>query len=61
MKIGIIGSMQFIENMLEVKEKLRELGHDAFLTDLHKTMVGKTADEIEKVKPPSRSKLQGIH
>ncbi len=35
MKIGIIGSMQFTDKMLEVKEKLRELDHDAFITDLH--------------------------
>lgn len=42
--------MQFIDKMLEVKAKLRELGHDAFVTDLHKAMVGKTDDEIEKIK-----------
>ncbi|MDY6896449.1 MAG: hypothetical protein SVO01_13680 [Thermotogota bacterium] len=42
--------MQFTAKMLEVREELRELGHDAFITDLHKAMVGKRDDEIEKIK-----------
>jgi len=50
MKIGIIGSMQFTDKMLEVKDKLREFGHDAFVTDLHKAMIGKTDEEIETIK-----------
>ena len=31
MKIGVIGSMQFTEQMLKVKEDLISLDHDAFL------------------------------
>ncbi len=50
MRIGIISSMQFTDKMLEVRGKLQELGHDAFITNLHKTMIGKTHDEIEKIK-----------
>ncbi len=50
MKIGIIGSMQFTGKMLEVRDKLKELGHDAFITDLHKAMIGKDEKEIEKIK-----------
>ena len=50
MKIGIIGSMQFTDKMLEYREKLKALGHEAFITDLHKTLVGKTDEEIEKIK-----------
>jgi hypothetical protein len=50
MRIGIIGSMQFTDKMLEVRDKLQKLGHDAFLTDLHKTMIGKNEEEIEKIK-----------
>ena len=50
MRIGIIGSMQFTDKMVEVREQLRELGHDAFITDLHKAMVGKNDEEIEKIK-----------
>ena len=50
MKIGIIGSMQFTDKMIETQAKLKELGHDAFLSDLHKAMIGKTSAEIEKIK-----------
>lgn len=50
MKIGIIGSMQFTDKMLAMQEKLNKMGHEAFLTDLHKAMVGKNAEEIEKIK-----------
>ncbi len=50
MNIGIIGSMQFTDEMLKYCEKLNVLGHHAFITNLHKAMVGKTHDEIEKIK-----------
>lgn len=60
MRIGIIGSMQFTDKMLEVREKLREMGHDAFVTDLHKTMVGKTDEEIEKIKLYQKYNMDAI-
>ena len=60
MKIGIIGSMQFNDKMLEVKDKLWELGHDAFVTDLHKAMVGKTDEEIEKIKLHQKYNMDAI-
>lgn len=60
MKIGIIGSMQFTDKMLEVREKLRELGHDAFITDSHKAMVGKTDNEIEKIKLHQKYNMDAI-
>lgn len=60
MRIGIIGSMQFTDNMLEVREKLRELGHDAFITDLHKTLIGKSSDEIEKIKLHQKYTMDAI-
>lgn len=50
MKIGIIGSMQFTDKMVEIREQLNKAGHSAFVTDLHKTMIGKNAEEIEKIK-----------
>ncbi len=50
MRIGIAGSMQFVEKILEIRDKLRKLGHDAFVTDLHKALVGKTEEELEKIK-----------
>jgi hypothetical protein len=50
MKIGIVGSMQYTEKMIEVKNKLVELGHDAFLTNLASPFIGKTDEEKEKIK-----------
>jgi len=52
--------MQFTDKMLEVKSKLQELGHDAFVTDLHKAMVGKTDDEIEKIKLHQKYNMDAI-
>jgi len=60
MKIGIIGSMQFTDRMLEVRERLREMGHDAFVTDLHKAMVGKSDEEIEQIKLYQKNNLDAI-
>ncbi len=50
MKIGIIGSMQFTDKMLEIYEDLKKRGHEPFLIDLHKAMIGKSKEEIEKIK-----------
>jgi len=50
MKIGIIGSMQFTEKMLEARDELIESGHDAFLTNLAESFVGKTDREKEAIK-----------
>lgn len=50
MKIGIIGSMQFTEKMLEVRDQLNEMGHEAFVTDLHVALVDKSDEEKEKIK-----------
>jgi hypothetical protein len=36
------------------------LGHDAFLTDLHKTMVGKTCEEIEVIKLHQKNNMDAI-
>ena len=60
MKIGIIGSMQFTDKMLEVMAKLNEMGHEAFLTDLHKSMVGKNELEIEKIKLHQKFNMDAI-
>lgn len=60
MRIGIIGSMQFVDKMVEVKDKLQSLGHEAFLTDLHKNLVGKTDEEIEKIKLYQKYNLDAI-
>lgn len=60
MKIGIIGSMQFTDKMLEVRDKLRGFGHDAFVTDLHKAMIGKNDEEIEKIKLHQKYNMDAI-
>ena len=60
MRIGIIGSMQFTEKMLEYRDKLIEMGHDAFVTDLHKNLVGKTDEEKEKIKLYQKNNMDAI-
>ena len=50
MIIGVIGSMQFTEKMIEVRDELIKLGHDAFLTSLAASFVGKSNKEKEKIK-----------
>ncbi len=60
MKIGIIGSMQFTEKMLEVKEALDKLGHDAFVTDLHKAFIGRTDEEKEVIKIHQKNNMDAI-
>ena len=42
--------MQFVDKMIETREKLFELGHEAFTTSLHENLKGKTSEEIEKIK-----------
>jgi len=60
MKIGIIGSMQFTDKMVEYRDKLSELGHEAFLTNFHKTMINKSAEEIEEIKLYQKYNLDAI-
>ncbi len=50
MRIGVIGSMQFTEKMLEIRDGLVGLGHDAFVTDLAAPFIGKTDEEKERIK-----------
>ena len=50
MRIGVIGSMQYTEKMLEARDELRRLGHDAFVTTLADPFVGKTDAEKEEIK-----------
>ena len=60
MKIGIIGSMQYTEQMLSVRDELKLLGHDAFVTDLHKAFVGKTDEEKEVIKIDQKNNKDAI-
>ena len=60
MRIGIIGSMKFTDKMIEVREKLKEMGHDAFLTDLHEPFLDKTDEEIEQIKIHQKQHMDAI-
>ena len=60
MKIGIIGSMQFTDKMVEYRNKLQGLGHHAFLSDFHEVMIGKTDLEIEKIKLDQKYNMDAI-
>jgi hypothetical protein len=60
MKIGIIGSMQYTEKMLELRAKLIGLGHDAFITELHQPFIGKTDEEIEIIKIDQKNNKDAI-
>jgi hypothetical protein len=60
MRIGVIGSMQFTEDMLRLKNQLIDLGHDAYLTDLHAAFIGKTDEEIEVIKIEQKNNLDAI-
>ncbi len=60
MKIGIIGSMQYTEKMLELRGKLIKLGHIAFITELHQPFIGKTDQEIEVIKIDQKNNRDAI-
>jgi hypothetical protein len=60
MKIGIIGSMQYTEKMLEVRNALNKLGHNAYVTDLHKPFIGKTDEEKEVIKLHQKNNMDAI-
>ena len=50
MKIAICGSMAFTEQMFEAKEKLEKLGHQAVVSGFGEQYLGKSPEEIEKLK-----------
>jgi hypothetical protein len=60
MKIGVIGSMHFTEQMLEVRDQLRGLGHDAFVTNLAEPFIGKTDSEKQTIKLHQRNNNDAI-
>jgi hypothetical protein len=60
MKIGIIGSMQFTEKMIETKDALDKMGHEAFVTSLHASMIGKSDEEKEKIKLHQKYNMDAI-
>lgn len=50
MKIGVAGSMQYTEKMIEICDALRSHGHDVFMSKFGDAYVGKTDDEKEELK-----------
>lgn len=60
MKIGIIGSMQHTERMLELRDKLIGLGHDAYVTNLAAPFIGKTDEEKEAIKIEQKNNQDAI-
>ncbi len=60
MRIGIIGSMQYTEKMLEVRNQLIKRGHDAFMTGLHMAFIGKSDEEKEKIKIHQKNNMDAI-
>jgi nucleoside 2-deoxyribosyltransferase len=50
MKIGIIGSMQFSDQMIKVAEQLKETGHEPSLSLFIEPFLGKSSDEQERIK-----------
>lgn len=60
MKIGVVGSMQFTEKMIALKEALEKMGHKSFLTNLASPFVGKTDEEKEKIKIDQKNNKDAI-
>lgn len=50
MKIGVIGSMQFTEKMLELCDELKKLGHEANMSKFTAAFIGKDDGEKERIK-----------
>ena len=60
MKIGIIGSMQYTEKMIEARDELIKRGHNAFVTNLADPFIGKTDEEKETIKIHQKNNLDAI-
>lgn len=50
MKVFILGSMQFSEQMLEAREMLKKAGHDVVTSAFVDAFIGKTDEEKEIIK-----------
>jgi len=42
--------MQYTEKMMEIRDRLIEIGHDAYMTNLADPFVGKSNEEKERIK-----------
>lgn len=50
MRIGVAGSMQYTDKMIEVCDALKKLGHEVFMSKFGPQYAGKSEQEIEKLK-----------
>ncbi len=60
MKIGVIGSMQYTEKMLELRDRLAELGIESFVTTLASPFIGKSDEEKEVIKIEQKTNQDAI-
>ncbi len=60
MRIGVVGSMHFTEKMISARDKLIEMGHDAFVTNLAEPFIGKSDKEKEKIKLDQKRNFDAI-
>ncbi len=60
MRIGIIGSMQKTEVMIDLRDRLIGLGHDAYLTALAAPFVGKSDEEKERIKIDQKMTMDAV-
>ena len=60
MRIGVIGSMQYTDKMIEARDTLRERGHSAFVTSLATPFIGKTDEEKERIKIDQKNNQDAI-
>jgi hypothetical protein len=60
MKVGVAGSMQFTEKMMDLCEQLEDLGHEAFMSKFAPYFLGKTDDEKERIKLHQKNKKDAI-
>ena len=60
MRIGIVGSMQYTEKMMALRDELIRGGHDAFMTGLAAPFVGKTDAEKEAIKIDQKQNQDAI-
>lgn len=52
--------MQYTEKMLEARDELIKLGHDAFATKLHEAFIGKSDEEKERIKIHQKNNMDAI-
>lgn len=60
MRIGVIGSMQFTESLIDIRDRLQARGHDAYVTSLAPPFIGKSDEEKECIKIYQKNNLDAI-